>query len=61
MVPIPEGSESYSEESDYTDYGDSQEFLDQPGDLLGSGGSTEDADPNHVRDGKIHGACELSG
>ncbi|KAK0657238.1 glutathione-dependent formaldehyde-activating [Cercophora newfieldiana] len=38
MVPIPEGSETHSEESDFTDYGSTQEVLDQPVDLRGSGG-----------------------
>ncbi|KAK1755217.1 glutathione-dependent formaldehyde-activating [Echria macrotheca] len=38
MVPIPEGSETHSEESDFTDYGSSQEMLDQPTDLRGNGG-----------------------
>ena len=38
MVPIPEGSESHSEEADYTEYGSSQEELDQPELLRGSGG-----------------------
>ncbi len=46
MVTIPEGSESYSGESDCTTYGSSQETLDQPGEmeldppgvLTGSGG-----------------------
>jgi len=38
MVPIPEGSETHSEESGYTDYGSTQEELDQPGDLVGSAG-----------------------
>ena len=38
MVPIPEGSETHSEESDYTDYGSTQEMLDQPINLRGSGG-----------------------
>ena len=41
MVPIPEGSETHSEESEYTDYGPTQEMLDQPTDLRGSGGFTE--------------------
>ncbi|KAH0444285.1 glutathione-dependent formaldehyde-activating [Colletotrichum camelliae] len=40
MVPIPEGAETHSEEANYTDYGDSQETLDQPTDLRGSGGCT---------------------
>lgn len=38
MVPIPEDSETHSEESEYTDYGETQEMLDQPTDLRGSGG-----------------------
>lgn len=38
MVPIPEGSESHSEEADYTEYGSSQEELDQPELLRGNGG-----------------------
>ncbi|KAK0632088.1 Mss4-like protein [Immersiella caudata] len=39
MVPIPEGSETHSEESDFTDYGSTQEMLDQPNDLRGNGGN----------------------
>ncbi|KAL2130398.1 hypothetical protein VTI74DRAFT_6526 [Chaetomium olivicolor] len=35
MVPIPEGSETYSEDSGHTEYGDSQETLDQPTGLIG--------------------------
>jgi hypothetical protein len=58
MVPIPEGSEAHSEESGYTDYGDSQEVLDQPGELTGSGGEfPPDYDPRKP----ITGVCELSG
>ncbi|KAL1896886.1 hypothetical protein Sste5346_004520 [Sporothrix stenoceras] len=38
MVPIPEGSESHSEEADFTDYGSSQAELDQPELLRGNGG-----------------------
>jgi len=53
MVPIPEGSETHSEESGYTDYGNLQEELDQPGDLTGSGDLLPDA--------AVSGACELSG
>ncbi|KAK1767113.1 centromere protein V [Phialemonium atrogriseum] len=30
MVPIPEGCESHSEDSNFTDYGTCQETLDQP-------------------------------
>ena len=37
MVPIPEGSESHLEGSGYTDYSCTQEILDQPGELTGSG------------------------
>lgn len=66
MVPIPEGSESYSEESTQSDYAGTQEELDQgsstassaPYDsadgLRGSGGPGDPEKP-------IHGACELSG
>ncbi|KAL2256529.1 hypothetical protein VTK26DRAFT_1531 [Humicola hyalothermophila] len=35
MVPIPEGSEAYSEESGPTDYGDTQDKYDQPVELTG--------------------------
>jgi hypothetical protein len=35
MVPIPEGSETYSEDSGPTDYGGSQDGLDQPVGLTG--------------------------
>ncbi|KAB5584812.1 Mss4-like protein [Coniochaeta sp. 2T2.1] len=42
MVPIPEGSESYEEESDFTDYGETQDLLDQPVHLTGSGGDARD-------------------
>ncbi len=49
MVPIPEGSETHSEESGLTDYGDMQEALDQPGDLLtGAGGSRLDEEPTNT-------------
>ncbi|CAI4219342.1 unnamed protein product [Parascedosporium putredinis] len=37
MVPIPEGCETHSESSPSTDYGETQEVLDQPGDLACSG------------------------
>ncbi|ROW07809.1 hypothetical protein VMCG_03572 [Cytospora schulzeri] len=58
MIPIPEGAESYSEESEQTaGYSDSQETLDQPGMLTGSGG-----DPDQERGkGQVEGLCELSG
>ncbi|KAK3904749.1 centromere protein V [Staphylotrichum tortipilum] len=35
MVPIPEGSETYSEDSGSIDYGETQEVLDQPTGLTG--------------------------
>jgi len=58
MVPIPEGSETHSEESEYTDYGSTQEMLDQPGILTGTGDS-------HLADDLLQkpvtNACELSG
>lgn len=56
MVPIPEGSESHSEESGYTDYREAQETLDQPVSFSGSASSN----PPET-DKPIHGACELSG
>ncbi|CAJ2500484.1 Uu.00g033370.m01.CDS01 [Anthostomella pinea] len=64
MVPIPEGSECYSEEPSESDYGEAQETLDQPGMLTGAGGIdmpapklTEGAEKLST----IRGACELSG
>ncbi|GJD02697.1 glutathione-dependent formaldehyde-activating enzyme [Colletotrichum higginsianum] len=53
MVPIPEGAESHPEEAEYTDYGPTQEALDQPTGLRGSGGT-----PPPVG---LDGRCELSG
>lgn len=59
MVPIPEGSETHSEESTVTtDYGSLQEELDQPTDLRGSGDIVTAAD---LSGGQLKGACELSG
>lgn len=55
MVPIPEGSESHSEESEFTTYGDSQEELDQPGPLTGSGG----CHLTSQKANKAQGACEM--
>ncbi|KAF9878606.1 glutathione-dependent formaldehyde-activating [Colletotrichum karsti] len=54
MVPIPEGAETHPEEADYTDYGDSQESLDQPTDLRGNGGCTGAVKP------VIRAACDIS-
>jgi hypothetical protein len=58
MVPIPEGSEAHTEESGYTDYGETQEVLDQPtDDTTGGGASSQSRKPR--RD--YTGGCELSG
>ncbi|KAM0592994.1 hypothetical protein ACHAP6_001542 [Verticillium nonalfalfae] len=72
MVPIPEGSESHSEETSLTtDYGELQDELDQPTDLRGSGEyegqeSFRGASVVVVGEGEappapVSGACELSG
>jgi hypothetical protein len=68
MVPIPEGSEAYEGESDRTDYGDTQDLLDQPVELRGSGGSPlpdfaqrPDVELNDVREAKITGRYDLGG
>ncbi|KAJ2989204.1 hypothetical protein NUW58_g3588 [Xylaria curta] len=66
MVPIPESSESYSEEPSESDYGSVQETLDQPADqpgaLVNSGGFPIAASiPEVARLDRIRGACELSG
>lgn len=70
MVPIPEGSETHSEESGYTHYGANPDELDQPTDLRGSGGWDSSAPPSEAGGGagdsvdgkdKVSGACELSG
>ena len=55
MVPIPEGSETHSEESEYTDYGQTQEELDQPTALRGSGGS-ETAEREEIRAAELTAA-----
>lgn len=70
MVPIPEGSQSFEGESDYTDYGDTQDLLDQPldqpVDLRGNGGAPggglkEAIGENASVAKALSGACELSG
>lgn len=68
MVPIPEGSETYSEEPSDSDYCASQESLDQPGSLVNSGGLLEgEEEEEGVNAGvgvgveRVKGACELSG
>lgn len=64
MIPIPEDAESYSEESTRTSgYGDSQECLDQPGMLCGSGTCSE-TDVSSGADNKkktVEGLCDLAG
>lgn len=64
MIPIPEGAESYSEESTSQTssggYGESQEALDQPGMLVGSGGFRT-AQPLSDNSLQKEGLCELSG
>ncbi|KAK0384190.1 hypothetical protein NLU13_8278 [Sarocladium strictum] len=56
MVPIPEGSETHSEESSgSTTYGSTQELLDQPSEPPSSG---DEAPPERK---PVVGACELSG
>lgn len=67
MIPIPEDAESY-EESQTTGYSDSQETLDQPGILSGSGGVTgEDVRDNLMRErqakksAELEGLCDLAG
>lgn len=68
MVPIPEGSESFSGEPTESDYCASQESLDQPPDfpppdtagmLVGSGGWPSGSET--ANDTPMRGACELSG
>ncbi|KAI1798729.1 Mss4-like protein [Daldinia bambusicola] len=67
MVPIPEGSECYSEEPSESDYCTSQESLDQPldpaGFLVNSGAAPTAADIAGNSDGIkcVKSACELSG
>lgn len=65
MIPIPEGTESYSEEPSESDYCTSQESLDQPPDvagmLVGSGGWPSTSETSEEGGKPIRGACELSG
>lgn len=61
MIPIPEDAESY-EESQTTGYSDSQETLDQPGMLAGSGGvSGEDIREALMRERQAKKSAELEG
>lgn len=59
MVPIPEGSETHSEESDYTDYGTSQEMLDQPTDLRGNGGDGRTLDTSNCASGSGYSPYDI--
>ncbi|KAI1094132.1 Mss4-like protein [Rostrohypoxylon terebratum] len=67
MVPIPEGSESFSEEPSESEYCTSQESLDQPPDapgmLVGNGGwpTRENIGESASDTSYVKGACELSG
>lgn len=64
MIPIPEGAESYPEESQTTGYSESQEALDQPGMLDGSGGNPNEErrrDQEKEMETAGNGLCELSG
>lgn len=61
MIPIPEDAESY-EESQTTGYSDSQETLDQPGMLAGSGGVPgEDIRETLMRERQAKKSSELEG
>ncbi|KAI1012473.1 hypothetical protein LB504_008249 [Fusarium proliferatum] len=61
MVPIPEGSETHSEESGYTDYGSTQEELDQPGDLVGSSGCNMPVSQRASSSAGVNGDDNMSG
>ncbi|RKL29709.1 hypothetical protein BFJ72_g11909 [Fusarium proliferatum] len=61
MVPIPEGSETHSEESGYTDYGSTQEELDQPGDLVGSSGCNMPVSERASSSAGVNGDDNMSG
>ncbi|KAF5628452.1 glutathione-dependent formaldehyde-activating [Fusarium sp. NRRL 52700] len=61
MVPIPEGSETHSEESGYTDYGSTQEELDQPGDLVGSSGCNMPVRQRASSSAGVNGDDNMSG
>ncbi|GAP85324.1 putative glutathione-dependent formaldehyde-activating enzyme [Rosellinia necatrix] len=67
MLPIPEGSEAYSEEPSPSDYSGGSAAAaardaDQPGPLINSGGFPDPVPPPEVeRLGRVRGACELSG
>ncbi|OTB01219.1 hypothetical protein M426DRAFT_323618 [Hypoxylon sp. CI-4A] len=61
MIPIPEGSESYSEEPSESDYCGSQESLDQPPDtpgMLTGNGGYPDQEPIPKDSVKTH--CQLT-
>lgn len=62
MIPIPEGAECYEAESTRSSgYSDSQETLDQPGMLTGSGASSgEDVEMDGTKK-EVEGLCSLAG
>lgn len=60
MVPIPEGSECHSEESEFTDYGKTQELLDQPSGLTCTGLSRSVGSDGDQETKPVVGMCELS-
>lgn len=62
MIPIPEGVESYEEESTRSSgYSDSQETLDQPGMLTGSGATPSDDEMGGTTRRPTEGLCSLAG
>lgn len=62
MIPIPEGVESYEEESTRSSgYSDSQETLDQPGMLTGSGATPSEDGMGETRRKPTEGLCSLAG
>lgn len=62
MIPIPEGVESYEEESTRSSgYSDSQETLDQPGLLTGSGASANEDEEMSGTKRPLEGLCSLAG
>lgn len=62
MIPIPEGVESYEEESTRSSgYSDSQETLDQPGMLTGSGATSSEDETGGGAGRPVEGLCSLAG
>lgn len=62
MIPIPEGAESYEEESTRSSgYSDSQETLDQPGILTGNGAASREDEEMGGTVRPVEGLCSLAG